>query len=306
MKNTIFIQIALLTAPAFLFGQNIPKLKSDITISIIENSYLRDKNHNLTKKISNKKKNPRIIYYFSSTGQLEYLKTFGKHHNMNLKLIGNIRSYIYDNSNKLSIINIWETDYEKNISYSYYTVLKYDLRGNKLKETTFETKNDSVFVSKEYWYDPNNNYQGLFFTSTYFYEREYDSLNRTIKFRQIHDSMKRWEWNYSYDDSTRIGLFKTYYNDGKDYTKKEICKYVESNLVEVEEYYTSQDGLAEKRKYFYNPNGLISKIEYYSAYTKEKIYQKEHYSECKFKSKIRRLNKATIQKINSELIGNEE
>ncbi|MFT4683621.1 MAG: hypothetical protein ACI863_000213 [Flavobacteriales bacterium] len=64
--------------------------------------------------------------------------------------------------------------------------------------------------------------------------------------------------NYSYSDNQRVGIFQTYYNDGKDYSKKEIRTYdKKGRLIEIEELQITRDGLEDKIKIYYDKEGVI-------------------------------------------------
>ena len=284
MKKTIFI--FLLTITSFSFGQNLTEKVGGIEVQLIGHHFKRNSDYELTKKKSNRKNRPYLKMYFDSNGTLLKLIRFGKHHNTDLRFLNNINIYNYDSNGLKSKVDIWETDYEKNLSHKYYK--KYDLDTTKTKivsEKMYEIESDTIFIQTDYWYNEKGEYQGVIFDSNYYYKRKYNK-QQIIRLQQIHDGKLRWEWNYTYSDNQRIGIFQTYYNDGKDYSKKEIRTYDKRGcLMEIEELQITEDGLEEKTKVYYNKNGVIKRIEEYESYNREVGYEFVSYQEVKIKTK---------------------
>ena len=133
------------------------------------------------------------------------------------------------------------------------------------------------------------------------YKTTYDSSSKRISLQQIYDNKLRWEYLYTYTDTSRIGNFKSYYNDGKDYTKQEINTYREGKIIQTQERYTSSDGLSEMTKYYYDKAGLLIKIEYYRTYTSDNTFRIESYTNIEVKAKCT-LTRWLIEKINDTII----
>lgn len=300
MKQTIFLISIFLTLN--LFGQKLIQKVGDIEIQLIGHNFKRNSNYELTKKETNKRNRPHLKKYFDSTGKLLKTISFGKHHNTDLRVLNKIEIYEYDSNGTKSQIDIWETDYNKKLSYKYYKKFELDSTKSKIiSEITYELESDSIFTQTNYWYNKKGQYQGVIFDSTYYYKREFNQKGKLIKFQQIYDGKLRWEWNYTYSDNQREGIFQTYYNDGKDYSTKEIQTYSNQGLIEIEEIQVSKGGLNERTKIHYNKDGVISKIEYYESYNKEKGFEMISYTNIRIKSKIK-IDSQIAERINEEII----
>jgi len=285
-----------------LFGQNPTEKIGEIEVQLIGHYYKRNSDYELTKKKTNRRNRPYLKMYFDSTGKLLKTVNFGKHHNTDLRVLDKIEIYQYDNNGIKSRINIWETDYEKNLSHKYYKVFDLDSTKSKIiSEKMYKLESDSIFTQTDYWYNDKGQYQGIIFDSTYYYKREYNPKDKLIKLQQIFDGKLRWKWNYTYSDNQRIGVFQTFYNDGKDYSKKEIQIYNNQNFViEIEEVQLSKDGLDEKRKIYYDRNGIIYKVENYQSSNKDEGYELVSYFEVKVKSKIK-IDSKIAERINEQI-----
>ena len=301
MKKTIFI--FFLTISSFSFGQKLTNKIGEIDVQLIGHYFKRNTDFELTKKITNRKNRPHLRMYFDSKGSLLKAIGFGKHHNTDLRLIDRIHVYHYDNDGINSKIDVWETDYNKNISYKYY--MKFDLdstKSNVLSMKMYEVESDTLYTQTNYWYNQKGEYQGVFYDSTYYYKRKYNEKKQLVNLQQIYDGKLRWEWNYSYALNKRIGIFQTFYKDGKDYSKKEIRTYDDlGRLIEIEELQITEDGLEEKTKISYDKNGVINRIEEYDLYDREDGYKFVSYYEVKIKSKTI-IDPQIAKKINEEII----
>ena len=152
----------------------------------------------------------------------------------------------------------------------------------------------------DFEYDSNGNKTRTIFNPTYYYQRVFDNQSKIQSLQQIYDNKLRWEWTYTYSDSTRIGEFKTFYNDGKDYTKKEVRTYKNGKLIEVEEKYTSQEGLSSKTVLHYDKLGLIVRIDFFQAFLNNQTYKLQAFTEVKIKF-CRQLTTEIIEKINDTI-----
>ncbi len=285
------------------FGQKPTEKVGEIEIALIGHDFKRNSDYELTKKKTNRKNRPYLRMYFDSNGNLLKSIGFGKHHNTDLRLIDRINIYKYDKNGLKSKIDIWKTDYDKNLSYQFYK--KFDLDSTKAKivsEKMYEIGSNTIYTQTDYWYNEKGEYQGIFFDSTYYFKREYNEKNQLVRLQQIYDGKLRWEWNYTYDDKQRIGIFQTHYNDGKDYSEKEIRRYNEKGLlVEIEELQITKDGLEEKTKIYYDKDGIIKRIEEYESYNREDGYELVSYRKVKLKSKVT-FDSLIAERINEQII----
>ena len=125
MKQTIFLISIFLTLN--LFGQKLTQKVGDIEIQLIGHNFKRNSNYELTKKETNKRNRPHLKKYFDSTGKLLKTISFGKHHNTDLRVLNKIEIYEYDSNGTKFQIDIWETDYNKKLSYKYYKKFELDM-----------------------------------------------------------------------------------------------------------------------------------------------------------------------------------
>ena len=297
MKYTLFI-IFILVSPN-LFGQNLTDKVGQIEVQLILHHFIRNSDYELTRKISNRKNRPSRKLYFDSSGVLLKTIGFGKQHNTDLRLMNKIEVCKY-NDDKLIESIIYEAYYQNNI-YPYWKLkYLYNTNGKLVDESQYYYENDSLFFKTTYEYDEKSNKLKTIFNPTYYYQREFDTINRIISLKQIHDKKLRWEWKYTYSENKRIGIFQTYYNDGEDYSKEEIQIYNDKGfLIEKEEKYISKNGINEKTKIFYDKRGVIKKIEYFEAYS-NKEYLLILYSDVIIKSKVK-INSEITLKINEQI-----
>lgn len=285
MKQTLFLISIFLTLN--LFGQELNEKVGEIEVQVIGHRFKQNSDGELTKRKTNKKNRPQLKMYFDSTGVLLKSIRFGKHHNTDLRLTDKIKLFEYNNG-KLSKSVEYESDYEKNLYPYWKSEYLYNKKEELIDESTYYYENDSLFFKTTFEYDIHSNKVKSIFNPTYYYQREFDSLNRITSLKQIYDSKLRWDWNYNYSENISIGIFQTYYKDGKDYSKKEIQKFNNQGLViETEEVHVSKSGLDEKTKIYYCQNGLIKRIEHYQSYSVQDGYEMISYSDIKIKSKIK-------------------
>ena len=300
MKQIIVFISILLTLN--LFGQEPSEKVGEIEVQIIGHRYKRNSDYKLTKKKTNRKNRPFSFLYFDNSGTLLKTIGYGKHHNMDFRLLDNIHIYNYDSNGVKSRVEIWETDYQKNLTNKYYKTFELDSTKSKiLSETMYHFETDSIFIRTEFWYNNKGQYQGIIFDSTYYYKREFNSENLLVNLQQIYDGKLRWEWKYIYTTNQREGIFQTYYNDGKDCSNKEIQTYNnEGFLIESEEVQVSNEGLNEKTKIYYNKNGLINKIEYFQSYNENDEYYLISYNDVNVKTKLK-IDEQLAKSINKQI-----
>ncbi|OUS18033.1 hypothetical protein A9Q93_04525 [Nonlabens dokdonensis] len=286
MKKILFIYFLIFSS--FSFGQNLKKKIGDIEIQLIGHYYKRNSDYEITKRKTNKANRPSIKLFFDSNGNLLKKIKFGTNHNSSLKLIGSIEVLNYLKDSLISSLEYYSDCYcEKQIEPYYNTNYTYNKKGQLIDESTFYFNTDSLFFKTTFEYDENLNNTKSIFNPTYYYQREFDSLNRITSLKQIYDNDLRWEWKYNYSDNKRIGIFQTYYNDGKDYSKKEINTFnKKGQLIESEKKYISKLETGDKIKIYYSENGLLEKIEYYEFSSYNKEYELNSFTFIKVKSNI--------------------
>lgn len=234
---------------------------------------------------TNRKDRPHTRMYFDSTGLLLKKLRFGKHHNMDLKLLDKIEIFRYS-GRKLTQLEQYESDYDKNIYLYWKTICTYDENGRQIDETIYDGRTDSMLGKTVYTYDQNIIRGTSVFGFTTSFKKESDSLSRRISFQQIYENKIRWEWRYTYTDTTRVGTFQTYYTDGKNYSKKEIRLYKGGQLMQHAEFPVSEEGLAKKIKFYYHDTGVMKRIEFYKSYSKGKEFRLEYVTGIKLKTNL--------------------
>lgn len=268
-----------------LFAQRSNK---EIEIKKISHYCKKDKYGKLTTRLSNSKNTPDRSYYLDTLGNI-------------LKKI----SLPFTEVNTYHDGKIAETVTlvigKKEVKPFYKTKYFYNEKSQLIKEIDCDYDTDSVRLKFDYEYDSLGNKIKTLFSPTHFYFRTFDSASRIISLKQIYENQLQWEYVYTYTDTSRVGNFKTYYNDGKDYTKRETEIYKKGNLIQTEERYTSEDGISEMKKIYYSENGLLNKIEFYKSYPSDNIFELEKYTQIKIKTDFR-FNQELIQSINGTLL----
>jgi len=259
------------------YSQVSTKKVGDIEVRIIEQNYLHNSHFKITKRKTNKSKRPKEILYFNDSGDLLKKLYFGKHHNPSLKMLDRIELFFYHNEILNESIE-YENGYDNIIRPEWKSKYSYNKLNQLITESTYYYDTDSLFFKTQYEYDNNLNETKSKFDNTS-YVSNYDSLNRKISLNQLSQNKLRWEWNFTYSDSTRTGIFQTHYNDGKDYSKKETNIYIHDKLITSEEKYVSKDGIDKMIKLYYYSSGIIRRIEYYESYRDD-----EKYSLCSYKN----------------------
>lgn len=248
-----------------MFAQNYDDAVGSLHLSFIRHEIKYDKEGLPTKKITNSKNRPYLKIDFDSRGNTLKKESFGKQHNTDLKLTDKIEIFSYQDDKLVESIE-HESDYESNVFPEFITKYSYNDSSQLVDESTYYFKSDSLFFQTIFEYDIRGNRTRSIFNPSYYYLREFDSLNQLISLKQIHDNEARWEWVYSYTDSTRTGEFQTFYTDGKNNSKKEIRRYIGTQLLEVEEI-----GIIHTLKKFnYYENGQMKRI---TEYRKRSYYE---------------------------------
>lgn len=285
MKKTLFILFLIISS--FSFGQSLSKKVGEIEVQLIRHYFKRNSDYELTKRKSNRRNRPFAKMYFDSSGVLLKKIGFGKHHNTDLRLTDKIDVYHYSN-NRLTESITYESDYEKNVYPYWKSKFIYNDKGQLIDDSRYYYKTDSLTHKTTFKYDSNSNKIKSIFNQTYYYQREFNSINKITSLKQIYDNKLRWDWIYTYYDNKRIGIFQTYYNNGKDYSKKEILTFnTKGLLIESEEKHITKSGLDQKTKLFYNDNGIVIKIEQYESHGFEEGYELVSYIKIKTKSKVK-------------------
>jgi len=114
-------------------------------------------------------------------------------------------------------------------------------------------------------------------------KKEHIEEGQLSSYGQIYNNQLRWEWKYEYVDSTRIGLFETYYNDGKDYLKREYRTFKGNKLITITD---TSNTITTQTKLYYNDIGLINKIENYESNSMQLGLKLKSYYDIKTKYKM--------------------
>ncbi|TXE15544.1 hypothetical protein ES731_15275 [Psychroflexus gondwanensis] len=284
-----------------LFGQNLTDKVGEIEVELISHSFKRNSDDELTKRKTNNRNRPSVKMYFQSNSNLLKSINYGKHHNTDLRRLNEISIFKFDeNGNKIRE-DIWGTDYQKNLSHKYYRVFNFNDNKKLISEKLYDKTTDTLFTKTDYWYNIKGEYQGVRFDSTYYYQRKYNQDKKLISLSQIYDGKLRWDWKYNYVDNIRIGIFQTYYNDGKDYSKKEIKTYdKKGRLIEIKELQITNDGLEERTNINYDRHGIIKRIEEYESYNREDGFELVSYLDIKVKSKVM-IDTLIAERINEQI-----
>jgi hypothetical protein len=297
---TLLIFAAISTTAQTDAVQNLPRKEGAIEIKMINHVKIENKDGNLTRKISNKENKPRKYLYLDTLGNLIEEVGYGKYHNRDLRVLDYVTIYKYEESKIIESIK-YETSYEDNIYPKYRTKYFYDEKEQLIREEVLEYDNNRIFMQLDYTYDSMGNRIKSCIDNTC-YIRTFDDENRVLSLQQFHENNLRWEWLYTYTESSRVGNFKTYYDDGKNWTKQEIILYQNGNLKQVEELDTSDDALSKMSKYHYNRLGLITRIEYYRKYSLvEGKYEFIRYEDIKTRIACK-FTKQLVKQINNTVL----
>jgi hypothetical protein len=192
-----------------LYAQSYKTDVGCIHLSLIRHEVITNKEGLPTKKISNKKNRPYLKIDFDSAGYILRNQSFGKHHNTDLRLTDNIEVFEYNNDLLVKSVE-YESDYESKVYPYFRTEYVYNDSSQLVDESTYYFESDSLFFRTTFEYDTKNNLTKSIFNPTYYYLREFDSLNQLISLKQIYDNKICWDWIYVYTDSTLTGKFQTY------------------------------------------------------------------------------------------------
>lgn len=300
MKILLYISSLLLGLS--LLGQKPTDKVGEIEVQLVSHFFKENSRHKLTKRVNNRASRPYLVMYFDETGVLLKSLGYGKHHNMDLRLLDIVDIYQYDTNGIKSRVDVWRTDYEKNLEYVWYYTFDLDSsKSNILSSKSHNVKTDSIDSRTDYWYNEKGLFQGLYYDSTYYYKREYNADNKIISLQQIYQSKLRWKWDYTYDENELVGVFQTFYEDDENRSKKEISKFNEfSQLVEIEEFYLSKDGIREKYRLHYDEFGVLKKIENFQSYRQNDEYKFRYYIDVIVKTSLK-IDINTAMKINEQI-----
>lgn len=270
-----------------LSSQNLIKEVGDIKVAL--RIYSIDENQ--------KKKNiGKSKYFFDSSGNIQEIISYGRHHNNNLRLIGSIIHFIYDD--EILKEKIKYQSYCKRCKFNkQYERFTYDNKNRLINEKSFN-ENDSIYNETNYVYKKNTKETYHLNGSTYLQEK-YDSKNRIIELNQIFKNSKkiRWQYLYTYKENCKIKKFQTYYGDGKDYSEREVSCYDLKNRLISEEEFSSYK---TKITISYSKKGFVKEIKEYACFDKTDNYELQ--SIIKFKITSKKIDSSILEKINSKLI----
>lgn len=244
MRKIICIPLILITFNKS-FSQELLGQKN--TIEITQNWFFKSSEF---KELERKE-----IKVFDRKGRLVKDIEYGFHHNVNLKLIGNIRSYEYQ-KNKLSSEKTYasETDFKNNQIQFYWD---YFYENSKKKKIVSNHSNC------EYKYDEKNRLKECVISNRNSeikrFSLKYNIGNQVIERTQFYgDNIKNWTSTYTRKGDTLISkqyLFN--YPKEKDTTKTIVKEVFRKNKLIFSE---SIDFGISKKRYIYNDKGQLVSI----------------------------------------------
>jgi len=203
-------------------------------------------------------KNPerKEIKVFDKKGRLVKDIEFGFHHNVNLKLIGNIRSYEYQ-KNKLASEKTYSsgTNFKNNQVQFYW---------NNIYEDSKKMKTMSNHSNCEYKYDKKNRLIECYInypwnSESQRYSLEYNNQNKIIKKSKFYgDNIKNWTATYSKKGDTLISKQYLFNYPKKQDTTVTIVKDVFKN--DKLSFSHTFDFGENIKKYIYSKNGQLFSV----------------------------------------------
>ena len=215
-------------------------------------------------------------------GNLIFKKGFGTIHNPDLQILGLIDSNFYRNGNLIRTIE-YRSYCDSLPEPEFKTCYTYNERKQMVQERTYRHDTDSLILKYTYEYDDHGNIVKTILDPTYYYFKKFNEEGQLSSYGQIYNNQLRWEWKYEYVDSTRIGLFETYYNDGKDYLKREYRTFKGNKLITITD---TSNTITTQTKLYYNDIGLINKIENYESNSMQLGLKLKSYYDIKTKYKM--------------------
>ncbi|WP_298338428.1 hypothetical protein [uncultured Algibacter sp.] len=315
MRKFIYIFLTFITFSKS-FSQELLGQKN--TIEITQNWFFERSEF---KKIERKE-----IKVFDKKGRLVKDIEFGFHHNVNLKLVGNIRSYEYQ-KNKLASEKTYEsgTDFKNNQIQFYW---------NYFYENSRKIKTVSNHSNCEYKYDEKNRLKECVISNWNSeikrFSLKYNSDNQITEKTQFYgDNIKNWTSTYTKKEDTLVSkqyLFN--HPKEKDTTITTVKEVFKNNRLIFSE---SNDFGICKRRYIYDDkrqlvsvftkvfdetekelkteltyfiNGIIKQIRKYELENKNWVLKQRTDIEINGKASI--LNKKETKKVNEILINREK
>jgi hypothetical protein len=263
------------------------------------------------------------IKVFDKKGRLIKDIEFGFHHNVNLKLVGNIRTYEYQ-KNKLISEKTYSsgTEFENNQVQFYW---------NYFYDNSKKVKTISNHSNCEYKYDNLNRLSECYITYPWNsenkrYSLKYNSQNKIIEKSQFYgDNIKNWTATYGKKGDTLISKQYLFNHPKKQDTTLAIVKEIFKNDKlsfshtydfgeNIKNYIYSKSGqlvsvftkiIDESEKEFkteliYFQNGLIKQIRKYEFENNDWILKQR--TEFGINGKKSILNKKETEKVNEILI----
>ena len=303
MKQFIITLIFLISIP--VLGQNLDLTQKEGTIEIkmISHNIIRNEDDKIIQK-ANTENRPFQFLYLDTSGNLIKKVIYGQYHNRDLRLLGSVTIYKYENS-KLAEEIEYKIEYGDTMRTEYF----YDEKKQLIKKVA-KRRNDTIIMDT-YTYDSIGNLIKICFNDNTYYIRTFDDKGRILSLQQFWNNNLRWEYLYRYTKTSIIGNFKTYY-DKDNHTKQEIVLYQNGKIKKVKELCISNSGLSNMEKYYYNKSGIITKIKYYVKYScKEKdeddkyieIYKLQSYVNIETREKGK-LTKQLVKQINEKILDN--
>ena len=244
-----------------------------------------------------RKKRNKSEFYFDEDGKILEKITYGRHHYFDLKLIGGIDQFFYNND-ILEMSKSYTSSCKTCDFNLYYTKYNYNKNKVLISENGYFGRNDSLFRTINYINE--SNIVELDFNGSTIDQKVYDSLGRIIEYNQLFkDTRKiRWQYLYEYNNDCKIGSFQTYYGDGKEHSKKEIECFDQQNRIISKEIIA---GYKTKILYEYSDEGFLRQIKEFNSFNDEE-YELEYVFKFKIKGNSEELNFEILNKINAKLL----
>lgn len=303
MKSALVISATLHLA--ITSAQEFPKTNACVELRKVNHSMVNRK-WEQAKRASNRHNRPYIVYSLDTLGRIIEKDSYRDERDKDLQLLKNVELNTYENG-RLTLTTEFVFGSQQTPIPEFKTKYDYNDQGQITKERILFYGNDSLFMAFRYQYDSNGNRIKTFLEpdSTH-YNRVFDDQSKLIAIQQFYGNRMRWEWNYTYTDTLRVGKFQTYYDDPHNYTETELTIYKNKKPVEIQDQktYLDGDGDTDQTIIKYNKSGIIDSVKYYQAFANETTFELQRFTTVQVKS-CQILTKRLLARIN-ELILNDE
>jgi len=273
-KLILLLLISIICKP--LLSQKLPIVSGYISIEVKQQDIVRNDLFPWIKRTYNKANRAHTKLYFDTNGILIFKETFGKYHNMDLRLLDKVYQYYYNSNGNQIRIDEWETnEWGPDIGlliFKNYSLFVYDsLTNNLIEERNFNAKTDTLYYYRKYKNGSNQNQHVVCSDSTSWTKYEHDNTGKIIRESLISQGKLIYEKIYSYNVHQSFEFFKRYSPDST-YTL-ETKTYKDDNIIQIEkDPINTKDNSIDPDKFSYktiicyDKSGLISKVEYYEKY----------------------------------------